>query len=444
MDFLIKIEKLKAELDVMRPLNHELEQRLMMSFKVFWNYNSNNPEESPLKFDESRDFTLSGKVSNPKEFHKFYSQRGHNDGIKLIEQAIKESTPLTEEFIKKLHVSVIKEANDYLMSLPVNKDKKLKIYAGKYKTIKNLVKTRTGDTFNFALPVETPHKMEELLKWYNEVYKLEKFSKFFLAVIFHYKFLCIHPFDDGNGRTARLLMNYILMKDGFPPVILRKEEKINYLLVIQQADRGTIYPLIELIGNSLLKSLELFVKGVKKGAISEQDMSEVMPIEDVINHALHPVMAKKVIYRSTESLLYLFDFCISPLINKFVNGCQKFFKYYDEIHISHTSDAHSRFVSINDTIVVARRSIDVKREYFNLKFDFKKIKISGIEVHFTAVISFHFGGMSYQVFTGPKEVHYEKQLNENLTDVEIDNLVRAEMNRHEIEIKRKIAAKKSF
>ncbi len=444
MDFLINIVKLKAQLDSLRPLKPELEQKLMTSYKVFWNYNSNNPEESPLNFEESRDFTLTGKVSNPKEFHKFYSQRGHNEGIKIIEHAVKDNTPLTEELIKKLHVAVIKEANDYLMSLPINKDKKLKIYAGKYKTIKNLVKTRTGDTFNFALPVETPHRMEELLKWYNEVDKLEKFSKFFLAVNFHYKFLCIHPFDDGNGRTARLLMNYILMKDGFPPVILRKEEKINYLLAIQQSDRGSIYPLIEFLGNNLVKSLELFLKGIVKGAISEQDISEILPIEDVINHALHPVMANKIIYRSTDSLLYLFDFCISPLINKFVNGCQKFFKYYDEIHISHTSDPHSRFVSINDTIIIARRSIDVKREYFNLKFDFKKIKISGIEVHFTAVISFHFGGMSYQVFTGPKEVHFEKQLSENLTDVEINKLVLAEMNRHEIEIKRKIAAKKTY
>ena len=59
-----------------------------------------------------------------------------------------------------------------------------------------------------------------------------------LAAEFHYRFMHIHPFDDGNGRTARILMNFILMRFDYPPAVIKSEDKANYFAVLQQADAG--------------------------------------------------------------------------------------------------------------------------------------------------------------------------------------------------------------
>ena len=73
-----------------------------------------------------------------------------------------------------------------------------------------------------------------LLKWYNE--NKNKLHPFVLAVIFHHKIEKIHPFMDGNGRTGRMLMNYILLKNNYPPLIIRKVNRSKYLAVLHEAD----------------------------------------------------------------------------------------------------------------------------------------------------------------------------------------------------------------
>jgi Fic family protein len=90
------------------------------------------------------------------------------------------------------------------------------------------VLTRTGEMFYFASPEETPAKMAELMAWYNENVNKEDTNAVLFATEFHYRFIRIHPFDDGNGRLARLLMNFILMLKGYPPAIIKTEDKDAY------------------------------------------------------------------------------------------------------------------------------------------------------------------------------------------------------------------------
>jgi len=81
--------------------------------------------------------------------------------------------------------------------------------------------------------------------------------------LFHYKFIRIHPFDDGNGRLARILMNLILMKSGYPPVVIKTEAKNEYYKALQQADGGNELFFSKYICNQLITSLEIFLKGAK-------------------------------------------------------------------------------------------------------------------------------------------------------------------------------------
>lgn len=80
------------------------------------------------------------------------------------------------------------------------------------------------------------------------------------AVIAHHGFLAVHPFLDGNGRTARLLLNLLLMRDGYPPALLLQEWRLGYLEALAQADRGRYGPLLNLLGRSVESGLDLYLE----------------------------------------------------------------------------------------------------------------------------------------------------------------------------------------
>jgi len=121
----------------------------------------------------------------------------------------------------------------------------------------------------YATPEETPARMGDLMQWYRRVWAAQELHPLLIAATFHFRFVEIHPFDDGNGRMARLLMNLILMQAGYVLVIINTNTKAEYLLALELADGGELEPFITLIGRNLLQSLELFVRGAQGKAIDE-------------------------------------------------------------------------------------------------------------------------------------------------------------------------------
>lgn len=110
------------------------------------------------------------------------------------------------------------------------------IHAGRYKTRPNSVITRYGDRFEYASPEETPALMTDLVNWYNQAEQSQKFTPVELAAIFHYRYIRIHPFEDGNGRIARMMANYILCRHGFPMIVVRSRKKNEYLEALHKTD----------------------------------------------------------------------------------------------------------------------------------------------------------------------------------------------------------------
>ena len=88
----------------------------------------------------------------------------------------------------------------------------------------------------FDIPEETPALMADLVDWYNEENAKGELSPSELAILFHYRYIRIHPFDDGNGRIARLMVNYILSSHGWPMIVVRSRQKDAYLEALHQAD----------------------------------------------------------------------------------------------------------------------------------------------------------------------------------------------------------------
>jgi fido (protein-threonine AMPylation protein) len=189
----------------------------------------------------------------------------------MVEQfATNKEQPLTEHFIKNL--------NQILLVRPYWKDAitpdggqtRRKITVGDYKKHPNSVRLSNGEIFNYASPAETPIKMGELIEWFRNEVEKKELHPIELAAILHYNFVCIHPFDDGNGRISRLLMNYVLLNNDYPPIIIKSDDKSNYLSALHDADTGNIQSFIDYISRQVIWSLEISLRAAKNESIEEE------------------------------------------------------------------------------------------------------------------------------------------------------------------------------
>jgi Fic family protein len=102
--------------------------------------------------------------------------------------------------------------------------------------------------------------MDEFIEWINSNQLLSEAHPVQIAALVHYKFVYIHPFYDGNGRTGRLLMNLILMKYGYPPVIIRKHQRLEYYEYLELANQGDARPFIRFISKCTKLTLEEYIR----------------------------------------------------------------------------------------------------------------------------------------------------------------------------------------
>ncbi|MCH5246263.1 MAG: Fic family protein, partial [Muribaculaceae bacterium] len=162
------------------------------------------------------------------------SQAGLN---MMCEQAYIKEAPLTQNFIRQLHKVLLRENYTVYKNLPGGSTTSYVVHAGQYKTRPNSVITRYGNRFDYASPEETPALMTDLVDWYNEAEKSGNHTPVELAALFHYRYIRIHPFEDGNGRVARLMVNYILARHGWPMIVVRSRNKYHYLEALRQTDQ---------------------------------------------------------------------------------------------------------------------------------------------------------------------------------------------------------------
>lgn len=259
MEILDRVEQLKTELDALRPIDPDAEGRIMQKFRLDWNYHSNNLEGNSLTYGETKALILFGITAQGKPLKDHFEITGHNAAINWVLNLVKGETELTEVFIRELHTLVLKEASYKEALTPDGNPTRRKIEVGKYKTQPNHVITVTGETFYFALPEETAAKMQELVKWFRTEKTKTDLNPIVLSTLFHYRFIQIHPFDDGNGRVARILMNFILMQFGYLPVIIDTEDKENYYRVLTLADADQLDPFVEYIAANLVESFVKFI-----------------------------------------------------------------------------------------------------------------------------------------------------------------------------------------
>ncbi len=248
-DLLKKIDQKKTRLDAFRPLSPEQLVNLKKIFDVDFTYNSNAIEGNTLSYAETK-FIIKERITvGGKKLSEFNEVINHKAAIDYIETIAKtKHYELTREEILSIHKIILQNIDTQ--------------NAGQYRKVPVYVKTSNQQVHHFCEPAQIPVEMDKYFQWF---FNERKLHPVLLAAEAHYRLVAIHPFIDGNGRTARLLMNLVLMQYGYPPAIIKVENRKTYLDAIElRQNKDRAEPFNELIADEVLNSLEIYLETLQK------------------------------------------------------------------------------------------------------------------------------------------------------------------------------------
>jgi cell filamentation protein, protein adenylyltransferase len=208
----------KAELDRLRPQAPHGLDNLNQSYDIELTYTSNAIEGNTLTAAETRMVIEHGITIGGKPLKDHLEAVDHFAALGYVRDLARQNTPLREADIRSLHRLVMQRSDPDM--------------AGSYANQGRYVETDTG-RHHFPSPAEVPAQMGDYAQWLAAAPATPE-----TAFTAHRRLVEIHPFNDGNGRTARLLMNLVLLRGGYPPVAVRPEDRPAYIGALQDAQAG--------------------------------------------------------------------------------------------------------------------------------------------------------------------------------------------------------------
>ncbi|MBI3762060.1 MAG: Fic family protein, partial [Chloroflexi bacterium] len=209
-------------------------------FDVEWTYHSNAIEGSTLTLRETEVILHDGLTVGGKTLREHLDAVNHKHAIDFVEALAREAEPFTEHNLRQIHALVLKGVDDE--------------EAGRYRRGNVRI---SGSEFSPPDPVAVPGRMRDFAIWLNG--EAKSLSAVERAALAHFRLVDIHPFADGNGRTARLLMNLILIQQGYPPAIVRREERLAYYAALDDAHGGNTEPFLLMMAEAVVRSLDIFL-----------------------------------------------------------------------------------------------------------------------------------------------------------------------------------------
>ena len=238
------IDEKKAQLEKLRPFPQNTLKSLQEKIALEWTYHSNSIEGNTLTLKETK-VVLEGMTIGGKSLKEHLEAINHKKAIQYLNELVTEQENLSEWQIKQIHALVLKKIDQ--------------ANAGLYRKENVLI---SGAKHTPPDYIHVPDEMKNLLTRYQEEWKdLHPLER---ASLLHIEFVKIHPFVDGNGRTSRLLQNFELMKEGFPPIVIKKEKRLEYYEALDKAHTlGEIEDFIKLSAECLNESLDLYLNTIK-------------------------------------------------------------------------------------------------------------------------------------------------------------------------------------
>ena len=239
-DYFNEVDNLKKELDSKRPIPKETLKSLKESINLEWTYNSNGIEGNTLTLRETQ-VVLEGITVGGKTITEHLEAINHEKAILYLDDLVKDKQPITEWNIKNIHQLILKEIDNE--------------NAGRYRKENVTIKGATHIPPDF---LKLPELMEKLILNYET---WNKYHPIIQAALLHGELVKIHPFVDGNGRTSRLITNLDLMNHGYNPVIIKKENRLEYYEVLDKAHTtGDYTDFIKLVTKLEIEILKKYLK----------------------------------------------------------------------------------------------------------------------------------------------------------------------------------------
>jgi Fic family protein len=204
-------------------------------------YNSNAIEGNTLTLRETQLVLEEGMTVGQRPLREIQEVKNHPEAIEYI-QTIASKNKLTESDVFTIHQIIMRDIIDD---------------AGRY---------RSGDVRIFASDhrpppaYEVPFLIGKMLDRFNQ--NPDELLPIELAACLHHDFVHIHPFTDGNGRVARLLMNVVLLRFGYPMTTIRRVDRKSYYDCLQRADKGNLVPFVNFIASAVEQTLDLYLRGI--------------------------------------------------------------------------------------------------------------------------------------------------------------------------------------
>src|SRR5215470_13406864 len=235
-----RITRKKAQLDRYRPLPRDTVRRLNEDLRVFLTYHSNAIEGNSLSLQETQMVIDYGVTIHGHPLREYLEATNHAEAYKYVIALVDQHQPITRDTILALHGLVMD---------------KILAAKGQFRTVPVYIR---GSNMTPPPAREVERLMHEWVAWvHGEGLEYDPVTR---AAIAHHGFEAVHPFEDGNGRVGRLLLNLMLMREGYPPALLLRDWRTRYIHGLNNANTGNYSSLVNLIGQAVEAGLDLYLE----------------------------------------------------------------------------------------------------------------------------------------------------------------------------------------
>jgi len=232
-----KIEKKKQKLDSLRPLPKDAVKRIIEDIRLRHTYHSDAIEGNTLTLQETKLVLEEGITIGGKPLKDHIEARNGAEAFDLMIELVNSKKRSSQEIIQQIHEFVMKG----ILKNP-----------GRYRTENVAI---TGSKIRPPSYLKIVKLMDGYIQNIEEL-KLQTIKK---ASYIHHEFVRIHPFIDGNGRVARLLTNFYLMREGYPPIVIQKEDRKKYYKALKKADNGDLSDFAIFIARLINESIQYYL-----------------------------------------------------------------------------------------------------------------------------------------------------------------------------------------
>lgn len=363
------LETLRRAIEASGNLSEETQRKIEYKFRLECNYHSNRIEGGTLTKPETRSVMVGNITVKDKPLKDIREMQGHDEVMQQILRIGQSHVRLSERRIKDIHKAII-----------VAEKPEDAAEIGSWKTSNNHIINYRLEKFEFVPPSDVPEAMHQLLNWLNagldSIHNTSKDAPhpLLLAFEFHLRYLTIHPFSDGNGRTARLLTNLVLISLGYPPFWVAEggeKDAYNRYLADVQCYKGSPDLLYAFLAGLVQRSLQITLDAIAGKAI--EDVDDWVKKVRLLKSSL-PESAAVAQMKSAASIHEAFQVSVRPTLDRLLEQ----FAEFDDLFVARNiffgnDDQHLDIKSVKDILNFweAHQTLNVLTLHYSLK-GFKK------------------------------------------------------------------------